>query len=63
MDIERKQKINALQIEYLCLEECSSWEEEECAQLDQGHIKIHYGNWNHVEHLISFVNRTNGGAN
>ena len=33
------------------MEESSSLEEEECAQLDQGHRKLHDGDSNHVKQL------------
>ena len=32
----------------ICLEEYSSWEEEEYAQLDQEHKQLHNRLWDHV---------------
>ena len=48
-EIKKPKKV--LQTKCLYLEESSSLEEEECAQLDEGQRQLHYGDWNHVEQL------------
>ena len=42
---------------FLCLEESSSLEEEQCAQLNQKFKQLHGEKWTHVEQLKSTIER------